>query len=374
MSSKGLDEKQCYQILGVSPGISVDDLKKAYHKLAAIHHPDRPNGNADKFKDINVAYDRLQEILSKRVIHAQKNASSSSNANQANANQANEDAKKVWQAFREKMNQANAFNASNNNQSSSSNAHASSNAQASSNTHASSNAEDQTYSKKSHSGYDETLEVETQPTLTEKFFEITHDLSGTYDKIKEFGLSYFDKWTKSMHDKGKDLQLKLKIDLQTLLNGATKRILVNRLVACPQCLGHQSKNCGICEGKGRIQKKDEVEVTVPASVEQNEKIKVTGKGDEGLNGQPSGDLYLIAQVEGLDAYKRKGLDLELQVGVSKEILKSGGDVGISLLRGYYKIKIPENSFTGRKLKVPQQGLRSPDHSKIGDVMIILKEV
>jgi DnaJ-class molecular chaperone len=377
MSSKSLDEKQCCQILGVSPSISLDDLKKAYHKLASIHHPDRPSGNADKFKEINVAYDRLQEILSKKAgnqNHAQQAKQPKSNQEnpQSAKDQYGDDAKKVWQAFREKMNRANAFQNSQSDQSSATatNSNASSNVSSNPSSYESHSQAQ----AKSHVSYDETLEVETQPTLSEKIFEITQDLSDMYDKIKEKGLGYFDKWTKSMHDKGKDAQLILKIDLQTLLHGSTKRILINRLIACPQCHGSDSKSCTICESKGRIQKKEEIEVAVPPSLEMNEKIKVIGKGSEGLNGQASGDLYLIAQIEGLEAYTRKGLDLELQVGVSKEILKNGGDVGISLLRGHYKIKIPPNSFTGRKLKVPQQGLSSQDSSRIGDIMITLKEV
>jgi DnaJ-class molecular chaperone len=382
--SKSLDEKQCCQILGVSSSISLDDLKKAYHKLASIHHPDRPSGNADKFKEINVAYDRLQEILSKkagRPNHAQQakqpKSHQESESAQSAKDQYGDDAKKVWQAFREKMNKANAFQ---NHQSDQPSASSSSYSNASSSSYSNPSSNPSSYEShgqaqaKSTVSYDETLEVETQPTLSEKIFEITQDLSGMYDKIKEKGLGYFDKWTKSMHDKGKDAQLILKIDIPTLLHGATKRILINRLIACPQCHGNDSKSCTICEAKGRIQKKEEIEVVVPPSLEMNEKIKVTAKGSEGLNGQISGDLYLIAQIEGLEAYIRKGLDLELQVGVSKEILKNGGDVGISLLRGHYKIKIPPNSFTGRKLKIPQQGLSSQDSSRIGDMMITLKEV
>jgi DnaJ-class molecular chaperone len=377
--SKSLDEKQCCQILGVSPSISLDDLKKTYHKLASIHHPDRPSGNADKFKEINVAYTRLQEILSKKAgnpNHAQQakqpKPHQESENPQSAKDQYSDDAKKVWQAFREKMNKANAFQNHQSDQSSSSGTSASAYSNGSSNP-SSSESHGQAQAKSTVS-YDETLEVETQPTLSEKIFEITQDLSGMYDKIKEKGLGYFDKWTKSMHDKGKDAQLILKIDIPTLLHGATKRILINRLIACPQCRGNESKSCTICEAKGRIQKKEEIEVVVPPSLEMNEKIKVIGKGSEGLNGQTSGDLYLISQIEGLEAYIRKGLDLELQVGVSKEILKNGGDVGISLLRGHYKIKIPPNSFTGRKLKIPQQGLSSQDSSRIGDMMITLKEV
>jgi DnaJ-class molecular chaperone len=130
----------------------------------------------------------------------------------------------------------------------------------------------------------------------------------------------------------------------------------------------------ICGNQGRIKNREELEVQIPPSMEQGEKIKIQGKGGEGINGKPNGDLYLIAQIEGLEKYERKGLDLELQVGIPKKILLAGGDVMIKLLRGEFKLKIPPNSFDKRKLRIQNQGLFNQEQNKTGDLMIVLREV
>jgi DnaJ-class molecular chaperone len=392
MAKKSLDEKQCYLILGVSHQVSLDELKKSYHQLATIYHPDKPTGNEEKFKEINIAYELLREALEKKQninqfkanandFQAKQEQSKAQQSQTSPKTQEKADHKNAWHTWREKhgfadfqqkqaASQADQIKASTYSQADPSKAQ----------------QQAQQSNQKNHEPNDQpsgnvnqneaTIELESapEPSLAEALFDAQQKLSHHLSSLKNKGQAYLEKLTRGFYEKGKDEYLKLSIDIPTLLNGGLKKIAIQRWVICPQCQGNRQTACGICGNQGRIKNREELELQIPAGLEQGEKIKVADKGGEGLNGQKNGDLYLIAQIEGLEKYGRHGLDLELQVGIPKKLLLSGGAVMIQLLRGSFKLNIPPNSFDKRKLRISQQGLSNHDQSKIGDLIIILRSV
>ena len=56
-----------YECLGINKNASKDEIKKAFRKLSLQHHPDRPNGNSEKFKQINEAYETLGDHQKKKM-------------------------------------------------------------------------------------------------------------------------------------------------------------------------------------------------------------------------------------------------------------------------------------------------------------------
>lgn len=204
----------------------------------------------------------------------------------------------------------------------------------------------------------------------------------------------FNKWyrksARSLFERGQDDKLKLNIDLTTALYGKQTRIAIQRLVACPECQteGGQPKidsnipaaqwaeGCQSCGETGRIMRREELSVYVPPGGDKGDKLKINDKGSEGLNGSPSGHLYLLISPAQLpQGFRRNGADVELTQLVSADLLSRGGVLPLKTLRGTLSVRVPKNFQSGKKLMVPDQGfpLWSDPH-QIGKLTICLRAI
>ena len=120
--------------------------------------------------------------------------------------------------------------------------------------------------------------------------------------------------------------------------------------------------------------REEINLYLPPGAQTGEKLKVSGKGTEGLCGQNHGDLYLIIHPPPLPSgFSRKGADLYLDLSVPSEILKRGGPVSFSTPRGPLSVKVPPNSSVGRKLSVRDHGLPYwNEEERKGNLFIVLR--
>ena len=139
---------------------------------------------------------------------------------------------------------------------------------------------------------------------------------------------------------------------------------------CPVCHGSGQKidkPCPDCHGEGRVQKVSEVSVKIPAGVHTGTRIRVSGGGEAGRNGAPSGDLYIVIRVAPHDIFERDGLDLHVKVPVSFVTAALGGKVEVPTLDGNVSITIREGTQSGAKLRVTGRGVRSLRGGRIGDL-------
>jgi len=122
-----------------------------------------------------------------------------------------------------------------------------------------------------------------------------------------------------------------------------------------------------CHGEGRVQKVSEVSVKIPDGVDTGTRIRVSGGGEAGRNGAPSGDLYIVIRVAPHDIFERDGLDLHVKVPVSFVTAALGGKVEVPTLDGNVSITIREGTQSGAKLRVTGRGVRSLRGGRIGDL-------
>lgn len=140
---------------------------------------------------------------------------------------------------------------------------------------------------------------------------------------------------------------------------------------CPQCngTGKQIKNpCSDCHGQGKKQERQTLEVSIPAGVDDGDRVRIAGKGEAGSAGVPNGDLYVEVHVQPHEIFTRHGADLHMDVPVSIATAALGDEVEIPTLDGKIKIKIAEGTQSGRLLRVRGKGVTTVRNRMQGDLI------
>jgi len=144
---------------------------------------------------------------------------------------------------------------------------------------------------------------------------------------------------------------------------------------CGQCHGTGSviaKPCLTCRGAGRLQKERKLTVRIPAGISTGQRMRLSGEGEAGAAGGPTGDLYVVVHVQEHAFYKRDGNDLYCEMPVHFTTLALGGDIEVPTLDGPESVSIPQGTQTGSTFRLRGHGV--PDvggHGK-GDLHVIVK--
>ena len=139
---------------------------------------------------------------------------------------------------------------------------------------------------------------------------------------------------------------------------------------CPQCRGTGKiipEPCATCSGAGRVKKHKTLSVKIPAGVDQDDRIRLTGEGEAGVNGGPAGDLYVVVNLKPHAVFQRDGADLHCEMPISFTTAALGGEIEIPTLDGHAKIKIPTETQTGQVFRLKNKGIRPVRGSVIGDL-------
>ncbi len=130
--------------------------------------------------------------------------------------------------------------------------------------------------------------------------------------------------------------------------------------ACPRCQGKGKtiqEHCVECGGRGQIRQNHKVEIKIPAGVETGTRLRITGEGEVGPNNGPSGDLFLVIDVERHKDFERDGGDLHSRLVLTYPQAVLGTSMEIAtLIDGKEKIEIPAGTAHGRVLKVKGMGM------------------
>jgi molecular chaperone DnaJ len=139
---------------------------------------------------------------------------------------------------------------------------------------------------------------------------------------------------------------------------------------CPQCHGTGKivpEPCPTCSGVGRIKKHKTLSVKIPAGVDQDDRIRLTGEGEAGMNGGPTGDLYVVVNLKPHQVFQREGADLHCEMPISFGTAALGGELEIPTLDGHATIKIPTETQTGQVFRLRNKGIRPVRGSVTGDL-------
>lgn len=151
-----------------------------------------------------------------------------------------------------------------------------------------------------------------------------------------------------------------------------------QITTCPQCHGSGQvidKPCKKCQGQGMINTDKKVEIKIPAGVDNMSKIRISGEGDCGVNGGPSGDLFVVVYVEPSKYFKRDGINVftELEITPAQAVL--GDIVTIKTLDGEQEVTIPAGVQHENIVKIKGAGVPVISRpSQRGDHVIIVKIV
>ena len=140
---------------------------------------------------------------------------------------------------------------------------------------------------------------------------------------------------------------------------------------CPNCggSGQQIKNpCPDCHGSGVKDKSRTLEVTIPAGVDDGDRVRLAGEGEAGGAGVQNGDLYVEVRVKEHAVFQRQGADLYMDVPVSITDAALGKEVEIPTLDGKVKIKVAEGTQSGKLLRVRGKGVTPVRTSMKGDLI------
>ncbi|MEM1102002.1 MAG: molecular chaperone DnaJ, partial [Pseudomonadota bacterium] len=144
---------------------------------------------------------------------------------------------------------------------------------------------------------------------------------------------------------------------------------------CPTCngMGQIIQNpCRVCGGAGRVEKDRALSVNIPAGVETGTRIRLSGEGEAGMRGGPSGDLYIFIEVADHPIFQREGSNLYCRVPVSMTSAAMGGDIEVPTIDGgRSRVKIPAGSQSGRQMRLRAKGMPALRGAGTGDMFIEL---
>lgn len=146
---------------------------------------------------------------------------------------------------------------------------------------------------------------------------------------------------------------------------------------CPKCHGKgetYEKECKKCHGKGRIKVSKEIEVKVPAGVDNGNQLRLAGKGDAGKNGGPNGDLYLEFYVKEHPIFEREENDIYLDFPVTVSEAALGCKKKVPTLYGEITLTIPAGSESGDKHRVKGKGVENVSTHRKGDMYIVINVI
>ena len=127
---------------------------------------------------------------------------------------------------------------------------------------------------------------------------------------------------------------------------------------CPRCKGSGQiieTPCKVCQGTGKVKSRKNINVKILAGVESGHRLRLSGMGEPGENGGPSGDLFIVLNVKEHPVFKRSGTDIycDHKISLPKAIL--GGETTVPTLEGNVKMRIPAGTQSNVTFRLRGKG-------------------
>ncbi|MFA6336554.1 MAG: molecular chaperone DnaJ [Candidatus Paceibacterota bacterium] len=339
-----------YKILGVARNASAEDIKKAYYKMAHKYHPDK-GGDEKRFKEINEAY----QVLSDKDKRAQYDQFG-----------------RVFEGAQPGGGPQGGFD---------------------------------------FQGFQGMPGFNFEGAGFENLGDLFEEMFG-------FGSPRRARSKKDLK-RGKDIQIEIEASLEDILEGKEKIIILPKLIqcsrcqgtgaepgseieecfscrgagqvqqikktifgsvtqntVCPECQGEgykPKKPCNVCKGEGRIKGEEEIKIYVPAGADNNQIIKIKGKGGAGRRGGGSGDLYVRIFIKSHPVFQRKGDDLYAVLPISFSQAALGAELEVPTLeKKNIVLKVPAGTESGKILRVSGKGLPHFSSRGSGNLYVVLE--
>lgn len=143
---------------------------------------------------------------------------------------------------------------------------------------------------------------------------------------------------------------------------------------CSTCAGKgktYESRCSACRGTGKINKNKDIELKVPAGVDTGNRLRLSGKGEAGINGGPNGDIYVEFSVKEHPLFERDENDIYLKLPITITEAVLGIKKEIPTLYGNVKLTIPAGSSSGDKHRIKGKGVEDVQTGRHGDMYVVL---
>ncbi len=140
---------------------------------------------------------------------------------------------------------------------------------------------------------------------------------------------------------------------------------------CPNCRGKGSTisdPCQNCHGAGRVKEHKSLSVEVPAGVDNGDRIRLSGEGEAGETGAPSGDLFVQIHVKPHPIFERDNADLYCEVPISFVTAALGGELEVPSLGGRLNLKVPAGTQTHKLFRMRGKGVKPVRGGPVGDLI------
>ncbi|PIT84824.1 molecular chaperone DnaJ [Candidatus Micrarchaeota archaeon CG10_big_fil_rev_8_21_14_0_10_45_29] len=323
-------KKDYYEILGVSRSASVDEIKKAYRKLALQFHPDKNKGSGaeEKFKEISEAYAALSDEK-KRKIYDQYGHS----------------------GFDARFSQEDIFRGANFEDIFSSMGMDSDSFGDS----IFGNIFGSMFSGARRRERGSDLGVEVDITLLEAYKGISKAISlSRTESCAECGGNGAAKGSKLK--KCQTCNGRGQVQRIASLGGFGR---FSSIAPCNECRASgkiPEKTCPKCNGAGMVQRQEKIEVQIPAGIHDGARLRLEGLGDYSAGGY--GDLYVIVNIKRDSRFRRDGDDLYTDASISFATAAMGGKISVPILEGDVEVKVPAGTQPHTSLRLKGEGMPS----------------
>lgn len=127
--------------------------------------------------------------------------------------------------------------------------------------------------------------------------------------------------------------------------------------------------CPDCRGKGRVQRRRRLSLKIPAGVETGSRLRLRGEGEEGENGGPPGDLYIVIHVEPHPFFERRGNDIFCQIPISFAHAALGYEIEVPTLQGTQTLTLPPGTQSGEIFYLKGEGIPGLRGNGRGDQIV-----
>ncbi|TBL70421.1 molecular chaperone DnaJ [Paenibacillus thalictri] len=314
-----MSKRDYYEVLGVGKDASADDIKKAYRKLARQYHPDvnKADDAETKFKEAKEAYDVLSDDQKKATYDRFGHVDPNQGMGGGGFNGAD------FGGFGDLFDM---FFGGNGGQRRNPNA------------------------PQRGSDLQYTMTVEFKEAVFGKETDLHIPRTETCDHCHGSGAKPGTKpeTCSTCHGSGQQ---------EVVQNTAFGRI-VNRRV-CSTCNGQGQiikDKCSGCQGTGKVKKQRTIHIKIPAGVDDGAQLRVSGEGEAGTRGGPSGDLYVVIRVKPHDFFEREGDDIYCEVPLTFAQAALGDEIEIPTLTEKVKLKIPAGTQTDTYFRLKGKGV------------------
>lgn len=141
---------------------------------------------------------------------------------------------------------------------------------------------------------------------------------------------------------------------------------------CPACGGRGetiAHHCRACGGSGMVKTRKAIQLKIPAGVDAGSRLRLSGKGEGGSRGGPAGDLYVVLHVKPHDLFQRQGEHLVVDAPVPLEAALLGGDIQVPTLEGYAKLRVAPGTENGKVFRLRGKGVSDLAGRVRGDLLV-----